>query len=105
MRIPRLRNRRTASGCRGLLHPLLLVVGGVMVVADDTGYFPGAVFALPEMNELAFANRFCVVMAWVVKAVNAHLHRAITLHVIDPQRRGNEFASDFAANILLDAVG
>ena len=80
------------------------LLGSVMVVTDDTSDFPGAVFVLPKMNKLAFADRFGIVMAGVVKAVNAYFHRAITLHVINLQRPGNEFAGHFAANILLDAV-
>src|SRR5712692_7853120 len=76
----------------------------MMIVADDAGNSPGTVFVLPEMNELAFTNRFGVVMAGVVKAVIAHLHRTIALHVINLQCPGNEFAGHFAANILLDAL-
>jgi hypothetical protein len=57
------------------------------------------------MNELAFADPFGVVMAWMVKAMNASLEKAITLHVVNLQRPGNEFAGDLAADVFLDAVG
>jgi len=76
-----------------------------MVIADHARDFPRAVFVLPQMNELAFAHSFGVVMAGMVKPVNAHLNKAVTLHVVDLQRSGNKFAGDFAADIFLDAVG
>jgi hypothetical protein len=37
--------------------------------------------------------------------MDAHLDRAIALHVIHLQRPWNEFAGRFAADILFDAVG
>ena len=57
------------------------------------------------MNELAFANSFCIVMPGVVEAVNAHLHCSIALHGVDLQGSWNQFAGHFAADILLDGVG
>ena len=44
-------------------------------------------------------------MPRVVEAMDAHLDRAVALHVIHLQRTGNEFAGRFAADILLYAVG
>jgi len=76
-----------------------------MVVADNPGNFPRAVFVLPEMNELAFTDALGFLMSRVVEAVDAHLDRAIALHVIHLQSAWNEFAGRFAADILLDAVG
>ena len=76
-----------------------------MIVAEGASNFPGGVFVLPEMNELAFAHCLSVLVPRVVKAVNAHLHRSIALHEIDLQCPGNQFASHFTAYILLDAVG
>src|ERR1700688_543086 len=82
-----------------------LLCGRVVVVADGPGNFPRAVFVLPEMNELAFADALGFFMSRVVEAMDAHLDGAIALHVIHLQRTGNEFAGRFAANILPYAVG
>src|SRR6202011_3116040 len=65
---------------------------GVVVVADHACDLPGSVFVLPQMNELAFANSDGVFVTGMVKAVNPDFERAISLHVIDLQRPGNEFA-------------
>ena len=77
----------------------------MVVVTDDARNFPRAVFVLPQMNELRLANRLCVVMSRVVKAVNAHLNSAKTLHGVDLQSSWNQLAGYFAADILLYAVG
>lgn len=77
----------------------------MVVVADDPGDFPGAVFVLPQMNELALANRLGVLMPGVVEAMDADFHGAVALHVINLKCSGNEFAANFAADVLLDAVG
>ena len=63
-----------------------------MVVADYAGDLPGAVFVLPEMNELGFANSFSLVVAGMVEAVHADFDGAVSLHGIDLQGAGNEFA-------------
>ena len=76
-----------------------------MVVADDAGDFPSAVFVLPQMNELALANRLGVFMAGVVEAVDADFHGAVAFHVMDLKCSGDEFAGGFAADVFLDAVG
>ena len=57
------------------------------------------------MNELAFADSDGVFVARMVKAVNTDLERAVSLHVIDLQRPGNEFARGSAANVFLYAFG
>lgn len=76
-----------------------------MVVAHDAGDFPGAVFVLPQVNEFAFSDSFGVFVAGMVEAVNADLESAVSLHVIDVQAAGDEFAGDLAADVFLDAVG
>jgi len=76
-----------------------------MVVADGPCDFPGAVFVLPQMNELPFTDALCFLMSRMVETMDAHLDRAIALHVIHLQRPWNEFAGSFAADILFDAVG
>ena len=82
-----------------------LLCGGVVVVADDAGDFPGAVFVLPQMNELALANPLGVFMAGVMETVDAGFQGAVALHVKDLKSSGNEFAGGFAADVFLDAVG
>src|SRR5260221_4387566 len=77
----------------------------VVVVTDGPRDFPGAVFALPQMNELSLADWLRVVMPRVVEAVNTHLNRAIAPHGIDLQTAWNEFSGHFAADILLYAIG
>ena len=79
--------------------------GLVVVVANNSRNFPGAVFVSPQMNELRFANGLRVLMSRVVKAMNTDLDCAITLHGVHLQRTGNEFPCHFAANILLDGIG
>ena len=74
----------------------------MVVVADDPGNFPCAVFVLPQMNELSLADRFCIIMARVVETVNTHLNRAVALHVMDLQTAWNELPGHFAADIVLD---
>jgi len=64
----------------------------VAVVTDGSRNFPRVVFVLPRKNELPFAEGPCVVMLWVMEAVNTHLNRAIALHVIDMHRPWNEFS-------------
>lgn len=56
------------------------------------------------MNETGLAQAFGVFMPAMIKAVHTHFDCAISLHVVSPQRSGDEFASRFAANILLPAV-
>lgn len=75
-----------------------------MIVADDARDFPGAVFVLPEVNETGFAHAFGVLMPRVVEAVDAHFDSAVSLHVMDLQCSGDEFASSFAANVFLHAL-
>jgi hypothetical protein len=41
----------------------------VMVVADDPRDFPRAVFVLPQMNELAFADALCFLVARVAEEI------------------------------------
>src|ERR1700694_1753717 len=67
----------------------------MVVITDDPCNFPCAVFVLPKMNDLSLANLLRVVMSRVVEAVNAHLNRAIALHVIDLQSPWNEFPGHF----------
>ena len=57
------------------------------------------------MNELAFTHALGFLVSRVVKTADAHLDRAIALHVVDLQRPWKQFAGRFAADILLDAVG
>jgi hypothetical protein len=63
------------------LEDTSLLRGSVMVVADGPGNFPGAVFILPEMNELAFTDALGFLMPRVVETVDADLDRGIALHV------------------------
>ena len=62
----------------------------MVVVADGSGDFPRAVFVLPEVNELAFADALGFLMSGVMEAMDAHLGRAMALHVIHPQSPWNE---------------
>ena len=57
------------------------------------------------MNELAFAYPFSIFMTGMVKAVNAGLEKAVTLHVKNLQRTRDKLASNFTANVFFDAVG
>src|SRR4026208_87233 len=75
------------------------------VVTDDPRNLPCAVFVLPQMNKLRFADGLRIVMPRVVEAVNAHLNGAIALHVVDFEAAWNEFARHFPADIFLEAVG
>src|SRR5690349_4650891 len=75
--------------------------GGMMVVADNAGDFPGAVFALPEVNEAGLANAFGVFMAGMVEAMDTHFDGAESLHIVNLQASGDEFASHFATDIFL----
>src|SRR5271163_2844297 len=103
MRASNSRRPDAIDAIRGTAGPLL--GRSVVVVTDDAGNFPRAVFVLPEMNELAFANSFCIFMPGVVEAVNADLHCSIALHGVDLQGSWNQLAGHFAADILLDGVG
>src|SRR6266481_8915363 len=94
---------RAARICFSLCHSSLRC--RVVVVADHPRNLPCAVFVLPQMDELPFANPFGVFMARMVKAVHSHLHRAIALHVINLQRPRDEFPRHSAADILFDAIG
>src|SRR2546430_1807654 len=76
----------------------------VMVVADDAGDLPSAIFVLPEVNETGLAHAFRVFVPRMVEAVDAHFDSAISLHVVNLQRSGNEFPSHFVANVFLYAV-
>jgi hypothetical protein len=49
---------------------MLLFGGSVMIVADDSRYFPCAVFVLPQMNKLSFANALFILISRVMKAMN-----------------------------------
>src|SRR5580704_17265207 len=84
---------------------LRLLGCGVVDVADDARDFPGAVFVLPEVNELAFGNGLCVFVARVVEAMNSNFDCAVALHVIDLERAWNEFPGHSAADILFYAFG
>jgi hypothetical protein len=46
---------------------LALFARAVVVVAHHAGDFPGAVFALPEVNELSFTDPLGVFVAGVVE--------------------------------------
>src|SRR5215467_4017612 len=76
----------------------------MMVVADDAGDFPGAIFVLPEVNKAGLAYAFGVLMPGVMETVDTHFDRTISLHVVDLQCSGDEFARRFAANVFLYAV-
>src|SRR5579859_4044826 len=77
----------------------------MVVVTDHAGNLPCAVLVLPQMNKLGLADSLCVVMSWMVKSVNAHLNRAIALHVIHLKAAWNEFTGHLAADIRLYAFG
>jgi len=90
-----------------LSEPLEVISFGglVVVVANNPRDPPCAVFALPQMNELPFANALCVFMSRVVKEMNTHLDRAIALQGMHLQCPWNEFPCHFAADILLYGIG
>src|ERR1700688_433301 len=57
--------------------------GSVMIVTDDSGNLPSAVFVLPQVNELSFANALFGFISGVMKAMNAHFDCAVSFHVIN----------------------
>ena len=74
-----------------------------MVVADDAGEFPGAIFELPEMDEAGRAGP--AVCFGMEKAVDSHFKRAVALHGIDPERAGNKHAAEIgAADVFPDGI-
>ena len=104
----RRRTKLALSAAEGNVRPtqfLPLLRRGVVVIADHAGDLPGSIFVLPQMNELTFANSDGVFVAGMVKAVNPDFERAVSLHVIDLQRPGNEFARGGATNVFLYAFG
>ncbi len=80
VRLPSLFSKILHSKSSRGLQPLLGC--GVVIVADYPRDFPCAVFVLPQMNEFPFADWFRILVPRVVEAVNTHLHRAITLHMM-----------------------
>ena len=75
-----------------------------VIVADHAGDPPGAIFVLPEVNELRFAG--CLGPDFrLVEAMNSRLNRAIAVHGIYLERAGNQFPAHFAADVLFDLVG
>jgi hypothetical protein len=73
---PTLENPRLSKAWAGTIEVSVggnLFASGVVAVADHAGDFPGAVFELPEVNELSFADSLGVFVAEVVEAVNAQL--------------------------------
>lgn len=82
-----------------------LLLRGMVVVTHDARDLPCSIFELPEVNELSFSYAFGILMAGMVKSVHAKLEHAVSLHVVDLQRARHEFARDFSADVVLDAVG
>lgn len=79
-----------------------LLCGGVVVVADDAGDLPGAVFPLPEHDGFGFADAFCVV--GVVEAVRGELDRTVVVEAVNLQAAGHERARDLAADVGVDGI-
>jgi len=75
-----------------------------MVVTDHPRNLPSPILVLPQMNESPLAYSLRILMPRMMKPVHTHLHRAITLHVMDLQRPRNQLPRSFPANILLNAV-
>ena len=72
-----------------------------MVVAEHARDLPRSIFVLPQVNELPFTVPD-LRMSRMMKPMRAHLDRAVTLHVIDLERAGNELARSRSTNILFD---
>ena len=74
-----------------------------MIIANHSCDLPGTLLVLPEVNKLCLTRRLCVLPPWMVKAVNTHLNRAITIHGIHLERSWNELSAHLAADVVLDA--
>ena len=71
-----------------------------MVVADDAGDLPGTVFELPKHDGFRFADVARV--ARMVEAVGGKFDCAVVRQRMNLQGAGDEFARDFAADVVLD---
>src|SRR4051794_39020923 len=71
-----------------------------VIVADDASNLPGAILPLPYVNELRLPSRFAAFRG--LKAMASYLDRSVAVHGIHLQSTGNEFSSDFPADILFD---
>src|SRR5580700_4432708 len=85
------------------MEAVLLWLHVLVVEADGAGDLPGAVFVVPEGDELRFADAFFG-MAGVVEAVNADLDGAVVLQWIDLERTGYERSLRLAADVAFDCV-
>jgi hypothetical protein len=88
------------SGCRKQ-RKLFCEEPLVVLVADDAGDLPLAVFKLPEGDELGVSNTIFGVVE-VGETVNADLDCAVVLERVDFKGREQEGALDFSADVLLD---
>lgn len=75
---------------------------GVVVVGEDAGEVPGAVFVEPEVDEVGLARGGGA--AVFEEAMGAPLDGAETLHGVDAEGAGGELAGDVAADVLADGV-
>jgi hypothetical protein len=74
----------------------------MVVVADGASDLPFAVFLMPKDDELGFSNVGGV--SGVMEGVVADLDGSVVGDGIDLKGSGDEFAGDFAADVVLDGV-
>src|ERR1700733_6117223 len=78
---------------------------GMMVVADHPCDFPRSVLVLPEMDELAFADAFGILVPGMMKLMHARLQQAVSLPVEDLQGAGNQLARLLSGDIFSGGGG
>ena len=76
----------------------------MMVVAERSRKSPRPVFVLPQMNKARLAGSVRRFGFGVQKAMYAHFDRAISLHVVNLQRAGHQYALRVSgADVVLNA--
>src|SRR5215813_15012308 len=75
-----------------------------MVEADDARQLPRAVSESPEVNESTLAERLSVIVAGMVKAMDADLQGAPALDRIHLEAPRNQLAGHLAADVLLHRI-
>src|SRR5882672_5256085 len=73
-----------------IAHAALPLGHRVMVVTDDARHLPRAVLESPEVNESTLAERLGVIVAGMVKTMDADLQGAPVLDGIDLEARRNQ---------------